>query len=57
MKGIKVLSVIVFLFCVLSGQAQVADRLQEYVLKEWNDFQMPKENAIGAILVKQKEIG
>lgn len=57
MKGIKVLCVIVFLFCVLSGQAQVADRLQEYVLKEWNDFQMPKENAIGAILAKQKEIG
>lgn len=57
MKGVKVLGVIVFLFCVLSGKAQVADRLQEYVLKEWEAFQMPKENSVQAILAKQKEVG
>ena len=52
----KIAGIIFLLFVSLSGMAQQAESSKEYVIKAWNEFQLPEKGAIKAILAQRDQI-
>ena len=52
----KIAGIIFLLFVSLSGMAQQAESSKEYVIKAWNEFQLPEKGAIKAILARRDQI-
>ena len=52
----KIAGIIFLLFVSLSGMAQQAESPKEYVIKAWNEFQLPEKGAIKAILAQRDQI-
>ena len=52
----KIAGIIFLLFVSLSGMAQQVESQKEYVIKAWNEFQLPEKGAIKAILAQRDQI-
>ena len=48
----KLIGIVFLLFVSLSGMAQQAETLKEYVTKRWEDFKVPEKEAAKAVLGK-----
>lgn len=52
----RLIGVIFLFFVSLSGMAQQAETLKEYVIKRWEDFKVPQKEAAKAILAEREQI-
>ena len=52
----KLIGIVFLLFVSLSGMAQQAETLKEYVTKRWEDFKVPEKEAAKAILAEREQI-
>ena len=52
----RLIGIIFLLFVSLSGMAQQAETLKEYVTKRWEDFKVPEKEAAKAILAEREQI-
>ncbi|MBC5622831.1 TlpA disulfide reductase family protein [Butyricimonas hominis] len=52
----KLIGIVFLLFVSLSGMAQQAETLKEYVTKRWEDFKVPEKEVAKAILAEREQI-